>query len=206
MCGKFSLLHIMSLDNRLWLMSDISNLPSATCGQNIVLVGFMGCGKSTIGREIGLQLNYSLVDTDCLIEESVGTAISKIFKDHGEEYFRDLETDLLSQIHATECTHQIISTGGGLPVREKNREWLKKLGYVVWLRASVDTVMERTGKSNHRPLLNTENPREKIERMLEERDPIYAEVADLTINTDDLEISETVHGIIESASYHFSNY
>ncbi|MGJ8655169.1 MAG: shikimate kinase [Akkermansiaceae bacterium] len=187
-------------------MPDISNLPCASSGQNIVLVGFMGCGKSTIGREIGLQLNYSLVDTDCLIVESVGMAISKIFADHGEEHFRDLETDLLGQIHATECTHQIISTGGGLPVREQNREWLKKLGYVVWLRASVDTILDRTGKSNHRPLLNTENPRDKIERMLAVRDPIYAEVADLTINTDDLEISETVHGIIESANYHFSNY
>ena len=187
-------------------MSEIPNLPSVPSGQNIVLVGFMGCGKSTIGREIGIQLNYSLVDTDCLIEESVGVPISKIFAEHGECHFRNLETDLLGQIYERDCTHQIISTGGGLPVREENRKWLKKLGYVVWLRASVDTVMERTSKSNNRPLLNTENPREKVEKMLAERDPIYAEVADLKINTDDLEISETVHGIIESASYHFNNY
>ncbi len=187
-------------------MPELSESPNASCGQNIVLVGFMGCGKSTIGREIGLQLNYSLVDTDCLIEESVGVPISQIFSEKGEEHFRDLETDLLSQVHARECTHQIISTGGGLPVRGANRGWLKKLGYVVWLRAGVDTVMERTGKSKHRPLLNTENPRERVEAMLAERDPIYAEVADLTINTDDLAISETVHGIIESANYHFRNY
>jgi shikimate kinase len=187
-------------------MPDIPEKSSPSCGQNIILVGFMGCGKSTIGREIGLQLNYSLVDTDCLIEESVGSTITKIFSEHGEEHFRELETDLLSQIHATACTHQIISTGGGLPVREQNRTWLKKLGYVVWLQASADTVMERTRKSNHRPLLNTENPRQMVERMLAERDPIYAEVADLVINTDDLEISEAVHGIIESANYYFSNY
>lgn len=174
--------------------------------QNIVLVGFMGCGKSTVGREVGLQLNYPLVDTDCLIVDSVGMSISKLFKQRGEEYFRGLETDLLRQLHASERTKQIISTGGGLPVREENREWLKKLGYVVWLRASVDTVLERTSKSNQRPLLNTECPRKKIEQMLAERNPIYEEVADLTINTDDLAISETVHGIIESASYHFNNY
>lgn len=174
--------------------------------QNIVLVGFMGCGKSTVGREVGLQLNYPLVDTDCLIESSVGMSIPKLFKQRGEEHFRNLETDLLRQLHASERTKQIISTGGGLPVRAKNREWLKKLGYVVWLRASVDTVLERTSKSNHRPLLDTECPRQKIEGMLAVRDPIYEEVADLTINTDDLAISETVHGIIESASYHFNNY
>lgn len=176
------------------------------CGQNIILVGYMGCGKSTVGREIGLQLSYPMVDTDCLIVDSVGMSIAKIFQQHGEEYFRDLETELLSQIHATECTKQIISTGGGMPVRVENRKWLKKLGYVVWLKAGVDTVMERISKSNHRPLLNAENPREKIEKMLAERNPIYDEVADLIINTDDLAISETVHGIIESASYHFNNY
>lgn len=174
--------------------------------QNIVLVGFMGCGKSTVGREIGLQLNYPLVDTDTLIVESVGMSVAQIFSQHGENYFRDLETDLISQIHSKDCTKQIISTGGGLPLREQNRERLRKLGYVVWLQASADTVLERTAKSNHRPLINNENPKEKIETMLAERDPIYADVADLTINTDDLEISETVHGIIESANYHFSKY
>lgn len=203
---KFSLLHIRPLAYRLMTMPEFPDQPCETCGQNIVLVGFMGCGKSTVGREIGMQLNYPMMDTDNVIVESVGMPIAKIFSKHGEDHFRDLESDLLSQICETECTKQIISTGGGLPVREKNRDWLKKLGYVVWLKASVDTVLKRTGKSNHRPLLNTKNPRDKIETMLAERDPIYSEVADLVINTDELEISETVHGIIESANYHFSNY
>lgn len=174
------------------------------CCQNIVLVGFMGCGKSTVGREIGMQLNYPLVDTDCLIVESVGMSVAEIFSKHGEAYFRDLETNLLSQILASDCSQQIISTGGGLPVREQNRKMLKKLGYVVWLKGSVDTVLERTGKSKHRPLINEPNPKEKIQRMLAERDPIYEAVADIAINTDELDISETVHGIIESANYHFS--
>ena len=203
---KFSLLHISSPTLTLFVMSEFPKLTSSSAGQNIVLVGFMGCGKSTVGREIGLQLNYSLVDTDVLIEESVKKPISAIFEDHGEDHFRGLETDLLGQIHSTNCTHQIISTGGGLPVREENREWLKKLGYVVWLRASVDTVLKRTAKTNHRPLLRGANARQKVEEMLAVRNPIYDEVADLAINTDDLEISETVHGIIESANYHFSNY
>ncbi len=187
-------------------MSEFPELASPTAGQNIVLVGFMGCGKSTVGREIGLQLNYKLIDTDVLIEDSVGKPISDIFAESGEEYFRGLETDLLEQIKARNSTHKIISTGGGLPVREANRAWLKKLGYVVWLRASVDTVMKRTATSSHRPLLQTDNARQKVEEMLATRNPIYHEVADLSINTDDLKISETVHGIIESANYHFSNY
>ncbi len=185
-------------------MSEVNNQSTAPSCQNIILVGFMGCGKSTVGREIGLQLNYPLVDTDSLIVESVGMSVAKIFSQHGEDYFRDLETELLSQILSSECRNQIISTGGGLPLREQNRAMLKKLGYVVWLKAGVETVLERTGKSKHRPLLNEPNPREKIKRMLAERDSIYADVADIAINTDDLDISETVHGIIESANYYFS--
>jgi|TARA_B110000902_G_scaffold264626_1_gene346621 shikimate kinase len=197
-------LHIVQDALKLGMMPEISDQQCKSRCQNIVLVGFMGCGKSTVGREIGLQLNYPLVDTDTLIEESVGMSVAQIFSQHGEGYFRDLETDLISQIYSKDFTKQIISTGGGLPLREQNRERLRKLGYVVWLQASADTVLERTAKSNHRPLINNQNPKEKIETMLVERDPIYADVADLTINTDDLEISETVHGIIESANYHFS--
>ncbi|MFT6792246.1 MAG: shikimate kinase [Rubritalea sp.] len=197
-------MHIVQDALKLGMMPEISDQQCKSRCQNIVLVGFMGCGKSTVGREIGLQLNYPLVDTDTLIEESVGMSVAQIFSQHGEGYFRDLETDLISQIYSKDFTKQIISTGGGLPLREQNRERLRKLGYVVWLQASADTVLERTAKSNHRPLINNQNPKEKIETMLVERDPIYADVADLTINTDDLEISETVHGIIESANYHFS--
>lgn len=184
-------------------MLEVKEQASSPSCQNIILVGFMGCGKSTVGREIGLQLNYPLVDTDTLIVESVGKTVAKIFSQHGEQYFRDLETDLLSQILASDCRNQIISTGGGLPLREQNRVMLKKLGYVVWLKAGVDTVLERTGKSKHRPLINEPNPREKIKRMLDERESIYADVADIAISTDDLDISETVHGIIESANYYF---
>jgi len=187
-------------------MPEIRDENSNDCCKNILLIGFMGCGKSTVAREIGIQLNYPFMDTDVLIEGSVGMSISSIFEKYGEPYFRNLETDLMQQICEKDCTQQIISTGGGLPVKEVNRLLLKKLGYVVWLKASVDTVLERTGNTSHRPLLHTQNPRAKVEEMLALRDPIYAEVADLTVNTDELEISETVHGIIESASYFFNNY
>ncbi len=185
-------------------MLELNNGADLPICKNIILVGFMGCGKSTVGREIGLQLNYPLVDTDSLIVENTGMTVAKIFAKHGEAYFRDLETDLLKQILAKATNNQIISTGGGLPLREENRAMLKRLGYVVWLKVGVKTVMERTGKSKHRPLLNEANPRETVERMLAERDPIYTKAADIAINTDDLDICETVHGITESANYYFS--
>jgi len=174
--------------------------------KNIILVGFMGCGKSTIGRQISLQLNYPLIDTDNLISESMGMSIPDIFEKHGEEYFRSLETELITQLTAKDTENSVISTGGGLPVRPENRPILNKLGYVVWLKASVDSIIERTQSTSHRPLLQTSNPKLTIQNLLAERESAYSDGADLVINTDDLAIADTAHGIIESARYYFSKY
>jgi len=174
--------------------------------KNIILVGFMGCGKSTIGRQVSLQLNYPLIDTDNLITESTGMTVPEIFELHGEEYFRSLETDLLAQLVEADTERKVISTGGGLPLRPENRVILKKLGYVVWLQAGVDCILERTKGSGNRPLLMTPNPRLTIQTMLAERQGIYSDCSDLVINTDDLAIADTTHGIIESARYYFSKY
>ena len=174
--------------------------------KNIVLVGFMGCGKSTIGRQVSLQLNYPLIDTDNLIVERLGMSIPEIFEKYGEEHFRSLETGLLTQLADAETEKQVISTGGGLPLRPENRDILKTLGYTVWLQASVDSILERTNSSTHRPLLKTDDPRQTIENMLAERREIYSDCADLVINTDELTIADTTHGIIESARYYFSKY
>ncbi len=174
--------------------------------KNIILVGFMGCGKSTIGRVISQQLNYPLIDTDYYIEEQTNHKISDIFKQHGEPYFRDIETDLVSQLLDNRISRQIISTGGGLPKRESNRETLKSLGYVVWLKASVESIHQRTSMSNHRPLLQSKDPKVLINKMIEEKTPIYEDCAHLTVQTDDLSINDTVHGVIESARYFFSNH
>lgn len=183
------------------IASDHDNLP-----KNIILVGFMGCGKSTIGRVISQQLNYPLIDTDHLIVERAGMPIAQIFKEKGEDHFRSLETALLEQLTESDVSRQVISTGGGLPLRPENRRLLNKLGYVVWLQASVDCILERTKSSNHRPLLKTPDPRKTIEKMLKDREAIYADCADLVINTDELAIADTAHGIIESARYYFSKY
>ncbi len=178
---------------------------SASIVKNIILVGFMGCGKSTIGRLISKQLNYPLLDTDSIISSEIGSPISEIFKLHGEEYFRDLETSLLQKISANNNGRQIISTGGGLPIRSENRQLLKSLGFVVWLQASTDIILARTKNSTHRPLLQTPDPHATIDALLKQRNEIYSNCAHLTIQTDELDADETAHGIIESARYHFSN-
>ena len=174
--------------------------------KNIILVGFMGCGKSTIARVISKQLNYPLLDTDAIITKTAGTSIPEIFKLHGEDHFRDLETKCLADISSEQSIRKIISTGGGLPLREKNRQLMKSLGYVVWLQANVDTILKRTKNNGHRPLLNVPDPRAEIQSLLDQRKSIYADCADLVIQTDDLAIAETAHGIIESARYHFSSH
>lgn len=186
--------------------SDMRDITEHDLPNNIILVGFMGCGKSTVGRQVSLELQYPLIDTDNLIVERAGMSIPEIFEQHGEEYFRKLETEVMSHLIATDSQKQVISTGGGLPINPENRELLKKLGYVVWLQASVDCVLERTKSSSERPLLQTENPREAITQLLAEREDIYKDCSNLVIATDELSIADTTHGIIESARYHFSKY
>ena len=159
----------------------------------------MGCGKSTIGKELEREKALHLVDTDSLIEEREGCPITELFKLKGEDYFRQRETELLQELVASKRTGQIISTGGGTIIRPENREILKDLGFIVWLNASLDTLFSRISFCGNRPLLQTKDPRATLEGILKERIPMYRELADLTIDTDNLHISEISYGILESA-------
>lgn len=172
--------------------------------KNIVLVGLMGCGKSTIGRKLQTMLGYPLVDTDQWIEDKAGMTISEIFARRGESVFRELESAVLNELSAPGTPRRIIATGGGIVGRRANRKLLSQLGYVVWLQAPVDVILQRTGRSRDRPLLQTENPRSKIEKLLAERGPLYHEIADLELETAGLETEEIACGILESARYHFA--
>jgi shikimate kinase len=172
--------------------------------KNIVLIGLMGCGKSTIGRKLQALLGYPLVDTDHLIEEKAGMGVSEIFARRGEPYFREVESAVLNELSAPGGPRRIIATGGGIVGRKANRKLLSQLGYVVWLQAPVEVILQRTGRNRDRPLLQTENPREKIERLLAERSPLYHEIADLELETAGLETEEIACGILESARYHFA--
>ncbi len=173
--------------------------------KNIILVGFMGCGKSTIGRELSQLLCYPLIDTDQLITEQEGCSIPSLFETHGEAHFRQLESNVLRELSAESETRHIISTGGGLPVSSENAELLRKIGYVVWLQSSVDTILERTAKTSNRPLLQCEDPRSKIQELLEIRAPIYEACSHLSISTEGLSVNEVSQGILDSARYFFSN-
>ena len=173
--------------------------------KNIVLIGFMGSGKSTVGRELHLRLGYPLTDMDYLIEETMGKKITEIFMEEGESAFRDYETLQLTEIAKQTDTRHIISTGGGIVIRPQNRSLLHKLGYVVWLDAPEDVIFERTSRNRDRPLLNKDDARERITSLMAERKPWYKETSHLRIDTAGLDSKEIATGILESARYFFTH-
>lgn len=164
---------------------------------NIVLIGFMGCGKSTIGKELACALDYAFVDTDAYIEESTSKTISDIFAEHGEEYFRDLETEMIGKLMG-DMDRAVISTGGGLPLREVNADILKKNGFVVYLRVKGKTVEHRLKGDTQRPLLQGEHVSEKIKNLLEFRDPIYEYGAHMVLDVDTLTVPEIAEDIMRN--------
>lgn len=172
--------------------------------KSLVLIGFMGSGKSTIGRVLHEHLGYPLLDMDQLIEARAGKTIREIFADEGEAHFRDLESRLLEELCAPDAPRRIISTGGGVVVRPENRERLRQLGYVVWLKASTENILQRTARNKARPLLQTEDPRAAIVELLAAREPLYAQCAHLSIDTTGLSSEEVATGVLESARYYFT--
>ncbi|RYD65881.1 MAG: shikimate kinase [Verrucomicrobiaceae bacterium] len=179
---------------------------SQTPPKNIVLIGFMGSGKSTVGRELHQRLGYPLVDMDHVIEHRAGKPITAIFADEGEGVFRDRETELLVELSDPSGPRRIISTGGGVIGRDENRTLLRQLGYVVWLHAPMEVILERTGKNRDRPLLHTDDPVARIEALMTQRRPLYAETAHLKVDTSGLDCGELATGILESARYFFTGH
>lgn len=173
---------------------------------NIVLIGFMGSGKSTVGRELHQRLGYPWVDMDLVIEQRTGKSITAIFADSGEEAFRDMETRLLEELRQPDAQRKIISTGGGVIGREENRRLLRELGYVVWLHAPTSMILERTGKNRDRPLLHTDDPAARVTELLAVREPLYAGTAHLRVDIAGLDSGELATGILESARYFFTGH
>lgn len=173
--------------------------------RNIVLIGFMGCGKTTIGKRLARMLGYPFVDTDQIIEVKTSTTIAEIFETRGEAYFRQLEAAVLQELAAPDAPRRIVATGGGIVGRRQNRILLRQLGYVVWLQAPVAVIEARTSRNSERPLLaKNSKPRQKIERLLAARTPLYHEIADLELDTTELDTKEIACGILESARYYFA--
>lgn len=162
---------------------------------NIILIGFMGSGKTSVGKLLSEKLKYEFRDTDEMIESLEDTTIKKIFRIHGEEFFRDLETTLLLSLRGA-LQRTVLSTGGGMPVRERNRKLLKEIGQVVYLRASRATIIDRLAGDKTRPLLEKGNLNETAGKLLDDRIPYYEEAADIIIDTDNRSVEDIVNAII----------
>ena len=161
---------------------------------NIILIGFMGCGKSSVGIRLSYQLRRTMIDTDKWIEQRQKKTISQIFQESGEEAFRQMETECLKELIRT-ADRQIISVGGGLPMREENHELLKELGRVFYLKVTPETVYERVKNDTTRPLLQVEDPMERIRTLMEKRAPVYEACADVILEASDLTLEEITQKI-----------
>lgn len=163
---------------------------------NVILIGFMGCGKTSVGVKLSYRLRKAVIDTDKEIEKEEKRSISDIFDTDGEAYFRDKETECLKRLIGT-AGNQIISVGGGLPMREVNRNLLHQLGIVIYLRAKAETIYERLKYDTTRPLLQGDNPQEKIRMMISQREQNYAKAADVVVDVDGKDFEQII-GEIES--------
>ena len=166
--------------------------------KNLILEGFMGCGKTSVAEALSKELGIPLYDTDTGIEERSGLSISEIFERFGEEAFRDMETDELKKLTGDEGC-KIISLGGGVPVREENRRLLKKLGRVIYLKAPADLLFERLSKKEEgdsRPMLKDHDLMGRIKSLLKDREGAYLAAADLTLAVSpDMSVEDVVFAV-----------
>ena len=164
--------------------------------KNIVLIGFMGSGKTTIGKALEKKTDMAFVDTDELIEAYEDCKISNIFADKGETYFRRLENETLKKL-VTGTNFKIISTGGGIVINKANIPLLKQLGKVFYLRIKPETVVERLEGDKTRPLLIGEDKLVKVEQLMTDRKELYEMAADKTVDVDCLSVNEIVSRILK---------
>ena len=162
---------------------------------NIVFIGLMGTGKTSIGKRIARVLGYQFIDTDEYVEKITEKKISDIFKKEGELRFRSEETLALRRL--SEIKGYVISTGGGIVLREENRKMIKELGFVVHLDASDEKIYKRVSGNKKRPLLQGPGLMEKIIKLREERNPLYSEIADCSINTGELGFDRVIKELVK---------
>lgn len=161
--------------------------------RNLALIGFMGTGKSSVGRHVAAQLDFEFLDTDELIEARAGKSITRIFSESGEAAFRELERQVVEELAGKDKL--VISTGGGLAVNEANLASLKQHALVVCLWAGPEAIWQRVRHQSHRPLLQDPDPLAKIKMLLDQREPFYRK-ADVLINTDLRSVKEVVQHVL----------
>ena len=160
---------------------------------NIILTGFMGTGKSSVGKMLAQKTGYVYRDLDAIIVGQVGMSINEIFAKHGEAYFRELEANAIKQVSSAD--KQVVATGGGAVIREDNRTLLRNSGIIVNLEASVEEICSRLSNDSERPLLNDRKSSEKLAELLEQREPYYAD-ADIRIDTTGKKVEYVVDEIL----------
>ena len=163
---------------------------------NIILIGFMGCGKSSIGRRLAARLGYDFIDSDELITARAGKSITDIFAEEGEERFRERETAELRELVGSDRI--VLATGGGAVLREQNRDLLKRIGIVVWLHSDPETLFERASRNRKRPLLQVENPRTTFNTLLESRLPVYRQACTMRVDASGLSHEQTLEEILRA--------
>ena len=163
--------------------------------KNIFIIGPMGSGKTTIGRQIAKSLNMEFIDSDHEIEKRTGVDIPFIFEKEGESGFRKREHEIIHEL----CTQTdiVLATGGGAVIDSDNRSALKGNGIVIYLQTPVAELLKRTSRDKNRPLLQTEDPKAKLEKLMQEREGFYKEVSDLIIDTGNRSAKDVVKEIIE---------
>ncbi|GHA19999.1 shikimate kinase [Arenicella chitinivorans] len=163
--------------------------------QNLILIGPMGSGKTTVGKQLAKRMRMDFVDSDHMIEERCGVSISTIFDIEGEDGFRKRETKMLTEL--CERNGIVLATGGGAVISEENRILLRK-GYVIYLKTSIETQLARTQKNQNRPLLENVDAETKLEELMEERGRLYEQEADLIVMSGDRIVSKVVDEITEA--------
>jgi shikimate kinase len=166
---------------------------------NIILIGFMGSGKSTVGRVIAKRLRFQFLDTDFLVEERARATISEIFaRPGGETAFRERETAALESLLVATHRH-VIATGGGIVTQPRNLPLLRELGWVVLLQANPDEIYRRVARNHDRPLLRVKDPRARVQEMLASREPLYREAADFVVDSTALRRDDVAELIVAEA-------
>lgn len=172
-----------------------------TLPQSVVLVGLMGAGKSSLGRQLAALFNVPFVDADTEIEAAAGCTIAEIFEVHGEAAFRDGERRVIARLLAGP-TH-VLATGGGAFIDLETRRRIEHSAISVWLKADLDTLVRRTSRRSHRPLLRQGEPRQVLARLMAEREPVYAK-ADIIVEVDDRPLEETVARVVRELERHIA--
>lgn len=167
---------------------------------NIFLIGPMGAGKTTMGRQLAKKLRLHFYDSDKVIEERTGATIPLIFELEGEAGFRLREQAVIDDL--SQKQNLVLATGGGAVLREENRQHLKSRGIVIYLHSDITHLMERIRHDKNRPLLQTADPEAKLRALMQEREPLYRDTAHITINTGDVSIRAAIQAILVRLKNH----